>query len=266
MGGLDSSVLNKEGVSWSLLAQNQEAVTHFENALVAMKKKASLLQVPEHNQPTSPRSCPTPMCGSVELPIQEERFCLCSRAMVFTAHNKGATSEMEFPLHSALILFGIALAHHLRKQGCPADRTLRDAAHFCTMCSQILAAVEAGCNKSSIAPVKLAALNNLAVIHCQRGNARRGHSVLRETCELLTPILGLDRDAFGQDDFDGIALNAAMMKWTFAGPCAQPLSWALACHSCVRLTLCRCAFHLCSIERHMSFPLIIIVWLGSLAR
>ena len=216
-GDWDPANLNKQGVSWLVYGGNQEAVMSFKNALVAVKK-SSMLQVPDRKQPTSPR--PNPVYASVRIPIKEDRFYIYSRAFAFPS-NHGAASDSDYPLHSALILFNIALAHHLRAQGQVGDRSLRDAAYFYTMSLQILGSVELRCGKSAVAPIKLAALNNLAVIHYEQGSARKAHAILTETYEFLSPsVLGNHGQAFDQLDFDGLTLNAVMMKWTFAAGCA----------------------------------------------
>jgi hypothetical protein len=218
-GCFDPAVLNKQGVSWLVFGGFQEAVTFFKNALVTLKTR-SLLQIPELRSPrVSPHLCP--MYTSIGVPIQEERFYIYNRALVFTPSETSAVSEIDYPLYSAIILFNIALAHHLQAQGGPGDRALRDAGYFYSMCLQILASVETRCDKRIIAPVKLAALNNVAIIHYEHGDAVRAHSVLTETFALLTPAtVGLDDETFDQNDFDGITLNAVMMRWTFSAACA----------------------------------------------
>ena len=220
----DPASLNKEGVSWLVFGRNNEAIACFKQALVAMK--ASLLAMPENTRlPLS--TCPNPhKYESVSVPFEESRFYLYSRAAEFSSDNTGTVCERDYPLYSALILFNIGLAHHLQssKEQGVQERALRDAAYFYTMCMQIIASIQPYFRKSTIAAIKIAALNNLAVVYYEQGNARKAHWILRDAYELLTPtLLQTEQEtgrSFNQDDFDGITLNAVMTKWTFVAPCA----------------------------------------------
>lgn len=222
----DPVALNEQGVSWLCYGGNQEAVAYFKNALVTMK--ASLHQVPEHQQnlQDTTRSSPASRYNSVSLPgstAAEDKYYIYTHALVFASRPGGGILQDDYALYSALVLFNIALAHHLQANKTHEDGALREAAYFYSMCLQILSSVEPFCpNKGTVAPIKLAALNNLAVIHYEQGNARKAHSILKETYYLLSPeyLQGLDGQAFDQEDFDGITLNAVMMKWTFVAPCA----------------------------------------------
>jgi hypothetical protein len=219
-GTVDPAALNNEGVAWLLMGRSREAVVSFKQALIALK--TSLVQIPEHIQ-MPPNTRLSAMYVSVDLPVCEERYYIYSRAMTFPSYYEGCTPAREYPLHSALVLFNIALAHHVRGLVGSDDRALRDASYFYTVSLQILSPVQAHVAQSVIAPLKLACLNNLAIAHYEGGDAREADSILEGACNLLTSsMVAFDEceDNFDQDDFDGVALNAVTMKWTFVAPCA----------------------------------------------
>jgi len=232
---LDPASLNKEGVSWLAFGRNREAIECFKQALVTMR--ASL----HHQAPNNDTTLPPPACSehgkysTVAIPIEEERFYMYSRATEFNTSHEAGVCERDYPLYSALILFNIGLAYHLRSSAqarqCGAEeRALGDAAYFYSMSLQILEAIQPYFKKSTIAPVKLAALNNLAVVTYEQGNARKAFWILRDTYQLLSPTLlqnnvnddssSGNSSSFDQSDFDGITLNSVMTKWTFSAPCA----------------------------------------------
>jgi tetratricopeptide (TPR) repeat protein len=218
--GVDPAALNNDGVTWMLMGKNREAVVSFKQALIALK--ASLVQIPDHIQ-TPPPARPSAMYVSVDLPVCEERYYIYSRAMIFPSCYEGGAPEKANPLHSAMVLFNIALAYHVRCLVGSDDRALRDASYFYNVSLQILSSAEAHVPERVFAPLKLACLNNLAIAHYEVGEAREADSILDYACSLLpSSIVPFDecQDTFDQEDFDGIALNAVTVKWTFAAPCA----------------------------------------------
>ena len=218
---LDPSELNKQGITCLVQGRSQDAIQCFKHALVTMK--ASLYRVPKHLQLQSLVQ-PIPLYCSINIPSNEERFYICAHALEFPS-TAGAIEEQDYPLYSALVLFNIGLAHHLRYQeSFVEERSLKDAAYFYSMTMHILTSLQPHCHRNILAPVKLAALNNLAIIYYQQGFAEKAHETLGEAYELLSPAL-LNQDsntenAFSQSDFDGIILNAVMVRWTFVAACA----------------------------------------------
>ncbi|CAB9527204.1 expressed unknown protein [Seminavis robusta] len=214
---LDPATLNNDGVAWMLMGNSEEAIVSFKHALTAMK--TSLVRIPQ-SAVSDPRS--STLYSSVDIPVCVDKYFLYSRVWVFPSYD-GTIAEQDYPLFSSMILFNIALVHHIRALEGSNEQALRDALFFYTVSLRIQASVQPYLQKRVIAPIKLAALNNLAIIHYEQGEARKAHAILGEARALLSPSVVLvdgGDDKFNQDDFDGITLNAVMMKWTFAAPCA----------------------------------------------
>ena len=216
---VDPAVLNNDGVTKLLMGQGVEAVLAFKRALIALK--TSLVQIPDHTQRQVATS-PNVMYVSVGLPVCEERYYIFSRAWIFPPIETGMAEKM-FPLHSSLILFNIGLAYHIRSLEGSNGRLLRDAYYFYTVSLQLLSSVPTDVSEHVIAPLELACQNNLAIVHYERGDAREAHSILKSAFARLTSTMNHfdeDDDTFDDEVFDGITLNALMVKWTYGAPCA----------------------------------------------
>ena len=222
----DPSELNRKGISCLLEGRSQDAVQCFKHALVTMK--ASLYRIPKHLKLPTLLVQSRPLYRSINIPdTSEERFhiYICAHALEFPS-KEGAIEEQDYPLYSALVMFNIGLAYNLRSQkGIAEERSLKDAAYFYSISMKILTSLQAHCKSSILAPVKLAVLNNLATILYEQGNARMAYETLGQAYEILSSSDLLTQDdavhsGFLQSDFDGISLNAVMMKMTFVAPCA----------------------------------------------
>jgi len=162
------------------------------------------------------------MYDSIDLQSQEDRFYICSRLMVFPSR-KGAIEVQDYPLYSALVLFNIGIAYQTRSSRDTEneERSTQDAIYFYNMSLHILTSLQPHYRPNVLAPIRLAALNNLATATYQQGNARTAHDILSEAYELLNLDLMMSEDNdVCQDDLDGVTLNAVMMRWTFAAACA----------------------------------------------
>lgn len=222
----DPSKLNNQGISCLLEGRNQDAVQCFKDSLIAMK--ASLYRVPTHLQLPPSRMLSTPLYGSINIPHRsEEKFSvyICAHAVEFPS-TAGAIEDRDYPFYCALVMFNIGLAYNLRCQtGVVDELSLKEAAYFYSISLKVLNSLKAHCKRSSLAAINLAVLNNLATVRYEQGNANIAYQTLGQAYAILSSselfsLEDAEEAGFNQGDFDGISLNAVVMKMTFAAPCA----------------------------------------------
>ncbi len=144
--------------------------------------------------------------------LHQDSFAfIYSRPFIFTGHLSSRDLDQFLPLHGAVAIFNMALAHHRQGKTMRCRKLLDKAVLLYGMCLQILGSGE--WQHGIAVLVDAAALNNMAQLHFELGNQCEAQKGLDQLSVLLFGRCCVETVAsLDEEGLEGFLLNILLSK------------------------------------------------------
>jgi hypothetical protein len=204
--------LNNEGVTALLEGESQAAINAMTKSIKLMKQE---LAKPKKDRKSkfSRTAASEQEVRSVEIPeTNSSETIVFNQAIIIPSD--GEQSEIDIHVYSAIVIFNLALAHHL--QASKGDTAcMAKAEKFYAM---VLKLVDDGaCHMRIAVVVKLASINNLSQIRYAKGDFEHA----RDGLDQLSSFLRRTNQAlFEEPQVQGLLMHALLLKAPKVAPAA----------------------------------------------